>query len=373
MKILLSGGHLTPALAFIDYTHRHQTGDTLVFIGRAYSQEKLQQKSQEMKEVTARGVEFELLGAPRLQYLGPLEILKLGWRSFSSIFAAIGLFRKHQPDVFLSFGGYMAVPLAIAAFMLRIPIVTHEQTQTAGFANTLISRLATKIAVAYPAAQSLFPKHKTVVTGNLLRPALISPADRSPSWIGSVPLPLLYVTGGNQGSEILNTTIMQALPQLTRSWFVIHQCGNPTLARNYLQELEAARSKLSVRAQKMFVIREWISDIELGWIYKHADCVIARAGANTVHELTALAIPSILVPLPFSHRDEQTINAKIIADQNGAILLPQKELNPHSLLINLEKVQKAGKSMRHALKGMHIEKNGDELLYQVVKQVVPIT
>src|SRR5258708_4992385 len=130
-KVLVSGGHLTPALALIDYGLTQ--GDMqFVFVGRDYSQAQTQQKSHEEAEVKQRGIQFISFDSGKLSAFSLLHTLQQGKHFVVSLGHAWQIFQEEKPDVFVSFGGYLAVPLMLVAYLRRIPIVTHEQTRTAG-------------------------------------------------------------------------------------------------------------------------------------------------------------------------------------------------------------------------------------------------
>ncbi len=370
MKILISGGHLTPALAFIEYVQKHYPEVELVFAGRTFSQDRLKQKSQEMDEVKRRNVRFLTIAAPRLNTGSIWERIMGVAQMVVALFRAIIIVTQERPTIFLSFGSYLAVPLAAACALLRVPIVTHEQTRAIGESTKIVSRLAQAVALSHESSREYFSHKRVVVTGNPLRQRLLM-SQPQPAWISrNSEKPLLYITGGNQGSEVINTTIQQILKSLVKQWQIIHQCGAATTKRNYLQELRKAKSQLPQTHQNEYVVKEWMSEEELGWIYEHTSVVIARAGANTILELAALGVPSILVPLPFAHYDEQTLNARFLADRGGAILLPQKELTPDSLLAALAKAKRHTRSMKAKLKEVAVPTDGSARLYQLLVEVV---
>lgn len=370
MKIVISGGHLTPALAMIDHIQAQHPTDVLYFIGRRYSQDKNKQLSNEAKEVEQRGVKFFSYSAPKLGQNTPVATVLLAPRMVKATLAALWFFIRHRPDVFLSFGGYLAVPLAVAAAILGIPTVTHEQTKAAGFANQLIAKVARKVALSDAESKSFFPSGKTILTGNPLRPKLFE-KQPTPAWYPSgISKPILYITGGNQGSEILNTTTQHVLRNLVSQWFVIHQCGNATQRWNYKAELEHQRKQLPTTLQKHYVVNEWVSEEELGWIYQHATVAIGRAGANTVAELIAHRLPAILVPLPFAHHDEQYKNAEYMKNLGGAEIILQKDLTTDYLLKTLNVMKKYHRTMRMHLAEVSNDQKSAEKLYSVLSSVV---
>lgn len=371
MKIVITGGHLTPALALIDYIQTQHPSDEIVFCGRLYSQEKEKQPSHEVDEVSRRGIKFVPLNAPRLSHLQQWWNLPIiGIRLVGSVLKSLGIVLRYRPQVFVSFGGYVALPMAIACWLCWVPIVTHEQTRSAGSANRFISRLARKVAISYPESLRFFAAKKTVVTGNPLRQQLFITQPK-PDWLpASISRPVLYVTGGNQGSAIINHIVQQSLKQLTKHWLVVHQCGAPTAKQHYLADLTKAKQQLSAAGRENYIVREWITEAELGWLYQHVTAVVSRAGANTISELTAQQVPAVLIPLPFAHYDEQTMNAEVLAKAGGAVVIPQRELTTKTLLTALDKIQRYRRSMSSKLKSLPVTQDADAKLYQVVQDVV---
>jgi UDP-N-acetylglucosamine--N-acetylmuramyl-(pentapeptide) pyrophosphoryl-undecaprenol N-acetylglucosamine transferase len=369
-KILISGGHLTPALAMIDFIQDKHPDVSLVFAGRKYSQPTLKQESQEKKSVTQRKVKFIEFNAPAIRTT-LVSKLSFPFAFVESYFRALYLMIKQKPKLFLSFGGYLAIPLSLAAVTLNIPVLTHEQTRVAGQANKLIAKLSKKIAISYPESADHFPKNKTVLTGNPLRPEL-SKKIKTPKFAQDFDKkkPLLFITGGNQGSMIINTTIKQILPQLTTKWNVIHACGNPNRNINHKQELEKAKKQLKPSQQRSYEVREWVSTTEIAWIFQNAEGAITRAGANTLNELAYFKIPSIIIPLPFSKNNEQLINAKALTESGGATLLPQNKLNPQRLISDLDHLKKYRRSMSKKLNVDQTMTKAPQKLWEVISSLL---
>lgn len=370
MRILVSGGHLTPALAFIEYTKSKYPESLIFFAGRKYARKEEKQLANEQQESEKFGAIFVPFNSGKLGQGGTVEKTLDFISLIGGIIKALILIPRYQPNVFVSFGGYLAVPLAIASWFWRIPVVTHEQTRTAGIANSIIAKFANKIAVAYPEAAKHFPASKTSVVGNPIRRILLdNKTAEQPKWFKTTSKkPLLYVTGGSQGSEVINTTVARSLPQILKDWTIIHQCGQATEKRNYVEELEKASNKLNRTKRGRYFVRPWVTDAELSWIYANTMAIVSRAGANTVAEITHLKLPAILIPIPFSHKDEQLLNAKALSDIGGAILLQQKDFNSKSLSANLEIILS-----KHASFSRKLERISDsqakaaEKLFQLVK------
>lgn len=375
ITVLMSGGHLTPALAVIDQAIADKKDFHFVFLGRKYSQETSKQLSQEQSEVEKRQIQFIETQAPKFHktfwWRNAFELRKLP----RAIYIAWKTTSLYKPDIFVSFGGYLAFPIALVCRMRRIKIITHEQTVTKGLANQALAFLSDRIAVSHQSSLELFPKEKSVLTGNPIRRSIVlaNKNSKAPSWVNErTSKPILYITGGNQGSEILNRVVEQTLPVLTNDWYIIHQCGNPSKTFNYYDRLVTAQKLLSKTQQKNYVVQTWIDEKELAWIYAHATVAVSRSGANTIQELTLHQLPSVLIPLPYSHRNEQEKNAEMLANAKSAIMLLQKDLIPETFLAALNKVKQNNSEMREKaknLKGQMIL-DGAERLIQLIEKTV---
>jgi UDP-N-acetylglucosamine--N-acetylmuramyl-(pentapeptide) pyrophosphoryl-undecaprenol N-acetylglucosamine transferase len=371
MKIILTGGHLTPALAYIEYCKKNDSNAELFFFGRTFSQSNKQQKSVEKETVTAFDVPFYSIDTPKLTLWLPWKIVVFLFEYILSILKTVQHLIKIKPDCILSFGGYLAVPIALLGYILRIPIVTHEQTVTAGRANLFIGSLAKKIAISYEQSKHYFPSRKVVVTGNPIRSSLLTPQKEKPKWlITQSKKPILYITGGNQGSHIVNTVTKQIIRQLTRDFVVIHACGRQTTTINYEQELQQAARKLPSTHQGRYFVRTWISTEDLGWILHNACLAISRAGANSIQELTVTQVPSLLVPLPFSYNNEQMLNAKTMAETGGAVVVAQKDFTPEMVLQTIKKMFATHKAMKRKLKLAALPNTGAQKLHETVVNVI---
>jgi len=246
--------------------------------------------------------------------------------------------QRFQPDVVLSTGGFVSVPTIIAARLLHIPSLTHEQTATVGLATRINTRFASVIALSFEQSRSQLStrRARVIVTGNPIRSSLFdgSGAAALQTFGLSPDLPLVYVTGGALGAHAINEAVRNALRDLLAISQVVHQCGAASGNGDFPRLLDA-RAHLPVERQNRYIVRERIGD-ELPDLYAAASLVVGRAGAGTVAELAALGKPSILIPLPGTGGDEQTVNARVLAEAGGAILLPQSELSPTRLVTEIQ-------------------------------------
>ncbi|MCL4208267.1 UDP-N-acetylglucosamine--N-acetylmuramyl-(pentapeptide) pyrophosphoryl-undecaprenol N-acetylglucosamine transferase [Patescibacteria group bacterium] len=371
-RILISGGHLTPALALIDYLKDNKVEELeVIFAGRIYSQDIDKQKAQEKTEVEKRQIKFVSFDAPR-PATNILEKVLVGPKLAISILKAFSIMVRHRPKVFVSFGGYLAVPLGLAAWISGIPVITHEQTVSAGQANLFLAKFAKIVAVSHKESLKFFPKNKSVVTGNPIRPDLISTKPQRPEWSNDLnqEKPTLLITGGNQGSYIINTTVSQILPKIIHNWNIIHACGNPTSSINYTIELEKIKQSLPAGHRKNYIVKEWLTTSEMAWVYNIADGAVSRAGANTVQEIAFAQIPTIFIPLPFAKGNEQLLNARTLTDTGAAILLEQKNLSAETLIDKINQLKKMQKSMRRKLETHKPNTNGAAKLWNLIKPLL---
>lgn len=245
---------------------------------------------------------------------------------FRIIFAtvqALRILKAVQPDVVLGMGGFASGPGGLAAWLLRVPLIIHEQNAKAGLTNSLLARIATKILEGFP--RTFFSK-KVVTVGNPVRKEIINiPAPDLRFNPARKPLRLL-VLGGSLGAQAINEIVPQALAKMPESIRpeVYHQTGE----KLFEAALQAYRAH-QVTANVVPFIRE------MNQAYEWADIVLCRAGALTIAELCAVGLGAILVPFPLAVGDHQTDNANFMAKEGAAFLVQQKELTVEKLIAML--------------------------------------
>ncbi len=311
MKILITGGHITPALAV--YEECRKRGIEVVFVGRSYSYMK-NAKTMESKMLEQAGARLIHLNAGRfsrvLSFQSVLHLLKIPW----GFLEAMTIVKKEKPDKILSFGGYIGLPIAVAGSIFSIPVFTHEQVMVPGITNRILSRFARRVFVTFKQSKAFFPQKKVIVTGNPIRSALFSTKDASLNI--NTDLPVVYVTGGNLGSHILNRHIESLLPRLLDKFYVVHQTGNTPQFNDY--------DRLKKKEESNYRVYEHISTDDIGYVFNCADVVVSRSGANSILELIALKKPSVLVPLPHSSFNEQYLHAQLLSNSGAAKIFNQE-------------------------------------------------
>jgi len=370
--ILMSGGHITPALATIEYLQKYHPEIKIVFVGREYSQEKEEQLAKEREACEELNIPFYSIEAAKFHRSVWWRNLYEVPRLFPSFWQAYQILRQEKVDLFLSFGGYLAVPLAFVSRILRKKIVTHEQTRSSGLANELIALLADRVALSYPESQVHFPVTKSEITGNPIRQKLLRTYKRPPNWLPDKTKPILYITGGSQGSQVINNTVAQILPKISEKFTVIHQCGRSPNQR-YLRHLEEMSSELPETFQNHYFPKEWIDEQEISWIMQHAVLAISRSGANTTLEMTLHALPAIFIPLPFAHNNEQWKNAQELVLAGAAKILEQKDLTPDTLWHAIQETSSQRAYMSHRAEKLRdsLTLNGAENLANLCLSLLP--
>jgi len=334
LKIIVTGGgtggHVSPAVAVITKLRERSASEgwplDLLYIGSVAGVER--------RTITEMGLPYVAIQTGKLRrYLSPrtpVDLLVKLPAGFAQAFRAV---RRYKPNVIFSTGGYVCVPTVLAGSMLRVPSLTHEQTALVGLANRIAGRFATRVAISFPQSARFFHPGKTILTGNPMRPSIVNgDARRAVSLFGFDPsVPMIYVTGGAQGSHAINMAMRAALPNLLEFCQVIHQCGEgPDGTGDDLRALQEARRGLPSHQQARYVVQAYI-DEELGDIYALAALVVGRAGAGTVNELANLGKPSMLIPLPGAAGGEQEANARALEKDGGAVVLLESSLTPASL------------------------------------------
>lgn len=334
MKVLITGGHFSPAYSVIEEL-KNRNAD-VVIVGRKHPFEG-DKKSQaiEFKISKDLNIPFIELETGRLQRKLTKHTIPSIFKSLSGILNSYKILKKEKPDVVLTFGGYLALPIAFVAKLKNIPIVTHEQTQRMGLSNKIISKIASSVCISFESSRKFTTNPNVVLTGNPIRKSAIEVKDKieHPS-----NLPVIYITGGSTGSHAINRTITSVINQLVSKYVVIHQTGENEYG-DYDEALEF-KSSLKLEFKDRYIPRKFIFPTEIGYVYKVADIVIGRSGVNTIIELINLNKPCILIPLPHGQHGEQLLNSKLIKDIGLGEVIEQKSLNEEILMQTIENMLK---------------------------------
>lgn len=318
-----TGGHTSPGLAVA--AALRQRGVSHAWIGS--------HDGVEARRAVEEGIAYHAIPTGKLRrYWAWRNVTDLTVNVPAGVLRAHALLRRLRPRVVLSTGGFVALPVVLAATLARVPVVVHEQTAVPGLANRIAARRARRIAVTFADSARHFPAGRTVLTGNPLRPAL-----RAGSRAGAVArfaldpaLPLVYVTGGALGAHAINRAVGDVAARLLEQTQIVHQCGD-NAATGDLAWLRARREALPPALARRYTVQAWVG-AELADVYAAAALVVARSGAGTVNECCQLGLPALYIPMPGASGDEQTANATLVGRVGGCAILPQASLTPAALL-----------------------------------------
>lgn len=316
MRILITGGgtggHLYPALAVAEALKASSPDLEVLFVGSERGIEK--------EQVPEAGFAFralEVVGFPRRPGLASVRALNSFIRACRS---ARDLVREYAPDVVFSTGGYASSPVVVGAWLARVPIVLQEQNSVPGLTNRVASRLAAEVHLAFPGARAHFPKRGHLkLSGNPLRAQVLGGSHGRAARLFRLEeeVTTVLVLGGSQGAHSINEAMIAALPRFAGRediQFLI-QTGN----LDHERMLDAAKD-----ANVKTWVRRFVGN--MGDAYSLADLVLCRAGAMTISELCACGLPSILVPYPHATGNHQQMNAELVRDAGGGVILTDAEL-----------------------------------------------
>lgn len=315
-KLLLTGGgtagHVTPNIAMLPLLR--EQGYDISYIGSYNGIEK--------KLITEQNVPYYGISTGKLRRYFDLKNLTDPFRVIKGCFEARKLIRTIKPDVVFSKGGFVSVPVVLAAHREHIPVIIHESDMTPGLANKICIPYANKVCCNFPETVSMIPNGKGILTGTPIR-AELSQGDRQ----NGLDLchftsnkPVIMVIGGSLGAQHVNEAIRAILPSLLERFQVVHLCGKGKVDESFY----------STTGYYQF---DYI-DKELKDLFAAADIVVSRAGANAIFELLSLNKPNLLIPLPAgASRGDQILNAQSFKKQGFSMVLPEEELTNESLYL----------------------------------------
>lgn len=271
------------------------------------------------------GVAFYPIASAGFDRGNPLTLVTSVVRIVVSIGRALGLILRWRPDVVAGFGGYVSLPVGIAAVLTRTPLVLHEQNSVPGMANRFLSRWARTVAVTYESSMKHLKRpERAVVTGNPVRAAVtMASRDAGRERIGaSDAAVVVLVFGGSRGARHLNEALVRLWPRLAEQAdvMVVHVAGATEAAA-----VRGAMARALGTPGSHYQLFEYLDD--MGSAIAAADLVVSRAGATSIAEITAIGRASILVPYPYATDDHQTLNARAVSVAGGAIVVPDAELD----------------------------------------------
>lgn len=317
-RIILTGGgtagHVTPNIALIPKLK--EQGFDIQYIGSYDGIEK--------KLIEELGIPYYGISSGKLRRYFDLKNFTDPFRVIKGYFQAHSLLRKLQPDIIFSKGGFVTVPVVQAAKSLHIPVIIHESDMTPGLANKLALPAATKVCCNFPETISYLPEGKAVLTGSPIREELHHGSRLNGlKFCGfTAEKPVLLIIGGSLGSVAVNGAIRKILPDLLKTFQVVHLCGKGNLDESLI-------------GTPGYVQYEYIKQ-ELADLFAMADLVVSRAGANAICELLDLHKPMLLIPLSAAaSRGDQILNARSFQKQGFCEMLEEENITSELLLSSI--------------------------------------
>lgn len=330
-KVVLTGGG----------TAGHVMGNLAILPG-------LQERGYDISYIgSATGIERELIAKMNLPYY-PISSGKLrrypSWENVKDIFRVLKgirdakkVLKAVKPDIIFSKGGYVTVPVAIAAASLKIPFIGHESDITPGLANKLASRYAEKMLVTFPETRAAFGE-KGVVVGSPVRQELYEGSrDHAYEFLGfQAGKPLLLIMGGSMGAMTINRMVWESLDEILTHFQVVHLTGTEHINHD-------------VSERKGYRMYGYVG-AEMKHLLTAADFIVSRAGSNAIFEFLALRIPHLLIPLDYDQsRGDQVLNAESFEKAGYSMVIREKDLNRESFLSGLSTLEQKAPAMIHQM------------------------
>lgn len=350
-KIVMTGGgtagHVTPNIALMPILK--EAGYEISYIGSYEGIEK--------RLIEEQGIPYYGISSGKLRryfdpknFSDPFKVLK-------GLGQAVSLLKKLKPDIVFSKGGFVSVPVVLAAKFCGIPAIIHESDITPGLANKIAIPNAVKVCCNFPETLKYLPKEKAYFTGSPIRQELLNGNAATALKFCKLPSknkPVLLIIGGSSGSKVINTTIREALPDLLKDYFVIHLCGKGNL-EPFLKNTDG------------YVQLEYAGK-ELADIFALSDIVISRAGANAICELLALHKPNILIPLSAAaSRGDQILNANSFKASGYSYVLEEEKLSTETLLNAISEVSANQENYISAMKNSQGQ-NSIQLIFDLIEE-----
>ena len=349
-KIILTGGgtagHVTPNIALLPELQKD--GYDILYIGSYDGIEK--------SLMEAEGVPYRGIATGKFRRYFSLKNFTDPFRVLKGYAEARRCIREYKPDIVFSKGGFVSVPVVLAAGKQHVPVIIHESDMTPGLANRLCFRAASKICCNFPETVPLLPQGKAVLSGTPIRRELLNGSRLAGlQFTGlSANRPILLMMGGSTGSVVINNALRSILPRLLQDFQVIHLCGKGRLDPSL---------KLDGYVQYEYIRKE-LKDLMAA-----ADIVLSRAGANAICELLALHKPNILVPLSAAvSRGDQILNARSFEKQGFSYVLEEEQMNAETLYQAIKTVYQTRDTYIAAM-NTSTQTNGVETVMSLIRQL----
>lgn len=363
MRLMVSGGgtggHIYPALALIERLKQVDPQTEVLYVGTS--------RGLETRIVPAAGIRLATMQMQGFKRSLSLDNFKTVYLFLKAVHHAKKLIKDFKPDVVLGTGGYVSGAVLYAAAKMGIPTVIHEQNSIVGVTNRFLSRYVDEVAIAFAAARSQFKGVPVTLTGNPRAQQVAQNADSDYSWAAAGldnDKPTLMIFGGSQGAPKINAAVVAAIPDFNhRNYQVLFATG-----QKRFQDVQAALKNVQV-ADNVKVV-PYIENMPAK--LPRVAALVSRAGATTIAEVTALGIPTILIPSPYVTANHQVKNAAALVKRGAALMITEDQLTGKTLLAQADhlmtdsavraKMAKAAKESGHP--------NASDQLIAVLKKAI---
>lgn len=351
-KIIMTGGgtagHVTPNLALIPSLEKE--GFEVKYIGSVDGIEK--------DIINKNNIPYYSISSGKLRRYFDVKNFTDPFKVVKGIFQAKKILSKEKPDVIFSKGGFVTVPVVIAASMKKIPVVAHESDMTPGLANKLASPFCDKLCVTFRESLKYIKGDKGVLTGSPIREEILQGSREKGlkfcKFDGKKPV--LFIMGGSLGSVVINKVIYENIEELTTIFDIIHICGKGNINKSLLSK--------SGYNQYEFI------DKELPDLMATADYIVSRAGANSIFEFLALKKPTLLIPLSKkASRGDQILNANSFKKEGYALVMEEEEITKDSFLNKINELLSSKDKLIDNMEKAH-SSIGNEAVIKTIKQAI---
>jgi len=314
-RIVLTGGgtagHVTPNLALLPYLFKDNWD--IHYVGTKDGIER---------DLVSRFeyVRYHSIQSGKLRRYVDLRNLTDPLKVLFGIAQSLFLISRTRPSVIFSKGGFVSVPVCVAGFLMRVPVIIHESDLTPGLANRIASKFATKICTSFPETVSMFQGCDCIFTGTPIRNELMhGDAEKGRLYCGfSEDKPVILIVGGSLGAQAINRCVRENIPKLLKNFDIVHICGKNNIDAEFL----------SIEGYTQF---EYINE-QMSHVLAMTDLVVSRAGSNSINEFLELRKPNLLIPLPKSaSRGDQVLNAEVFERKGYSKVLSQEDLTADTL------------------------------------------
>lgn len=349
-KIIMTGGgsagHVTPNLALVPKLK--EIGYEIQYIGTKNGIER--------EIISKENIKYHIISSGKLRRYFDIKNFTDPFKVLKGIIEALRIMKKEKPNIVFSKGGFVAVPVVIAAYLNKIPVIAHESDITPGLANRLSVPYCTKVCVTFPESVSKIKNNKAILTGTPIREELLKGNETLGRKICNFrnSKPVILIIGGSLGSKFINDVIRSSIDKIVKNYNIVHICGKGNLDNKLMKK-------------DGYIQFEYITE-ELPHIMSISDIVISRAGANAIFEFLALKKPSILIPLSRkSSRGDQILNAESFRKSGYSIVIQEDQLNESLLLKKLDELNAQKNKYICNMENSSV-KNGVESIIKVIEK-----